>query len=180
VRLFDTDALWTAVAARLPERNAWPSLLALAAVGAAGVTLAAEFGVRHFDGAWNSVLGYSARPDEDGTRVALLWTALFLLPFAQAIAALAVLPFYSAPRRPLAAVAVFCVGSVPLYVAGLALVVAPGILLMAAALFVSLAWWSQGARALLGVPAGETLEFVTVTLLAASALLGLASTAFPF
>jgi hypothetical protein len=168
------------VAAHLQRPAAWPALLALAAVGAAGVTFAAEFGVRHFDAAWNPVLGYSARPDEEGTRITVLWAALFLLPLAQAAAALVVLPFYNAPRRPRAAVALFCIGSVPLYVAGLTLVFAPGILLSIAALFVSLAWWSQGARVLLGVPAGETIEFVTVTLLAASALLGLASTAFPF
>lgn len=178
--LFDTAALWQRVARRLQRPGLPFWLLAIAPLGALGVTLAAELGVRHFNSDWNAVLGYSARPDSDGRRALLLWLALTLAPLAQAVTALVVLPLYNARRAPRAAFALFVIGSVPLYVAGLALVLLPGILLVMFAAFVALAWWSQGASELLGVPPRESIEFATITLLVSTALLGLASTAFPF
>jgi hypothetical protein len=178
--LFDTEALWLAVRRRLAVPSFMVGLLLLPLLGALGVTGAAELGVRHFGRNWSAVFGYSARPDEDGTRALLLAAALTLAPFVQAAVALLVLPLYNAARAPRRALAVFSVGSVPLYVAGLGMVLLPGILLVLVAGFVSLVWWSQGARDLLGVPASEGIEFVTITLLASTALLGLASTAFPF
>jgi hypothetical protein len=56
----------------------------------------------------------------------------------------------------------------------------PGILLVLVAFFVSLVWWSTGARKLLAVPLAEAPEFVTITVLAASSALFLCSTALPF
>jgi len=149
-------------------------------VGALGVALAAETGVRVFNAEWHPVLGYSARPDREGTRFALLWLALVLAPFAQAAVGCLLLPLYRRPRRWREALAVFVVGTVPLYVAGLSLVLLPGILLVLVAFFVSFVWWTAGACELLGVPRGEGIEFVTVTLLGASSALFLCSTAFPF
>jgi len=83
-------------------------------------------------------------------------------------------PFY------LFAIVVFVVGSVPLYVAGLSLLLLPGILVVLVAFFISIAWWTTGAYELLEVPRGEGAEFVTVSLLGASSALFVCSTAFPF
>ena len=180
MNLLEPEGLWPAVDERLGSGGARFALLAQPLVGALGVTVASEIGVRVFNGEWHPVFGYSALPDVAGTRMLLLWLALATAPFVQTLIALAVLPLYNCSRRPLATYAVFAVGSVPLYVAGLALLLLPGILLVCLAGFVSLAWWSQGAHALLGVPRSETIEFVVIALFASSALLGLASTAFPF
>jgi hypothetical protein len=90
------------------------------------------------------------------------------------------LPFYRRRRQWLAAFAVFVIGAVPLYVAGLSLLLLPGILLVLVAFFISFVWWTTGARELLGVPHGEAIEFVTMTVLGTSSALFVCSTAFPF
>ena len=166
------------------ERTARPGaigwLLLIPVVGALGDAAAAEIGVRVFNTEWNPVFGYSARPDIEGSRVRLLWVALALAPLVQAAVGAMILPLYRLRRQWRAALAVAVVGTVPLYVAGLALIVLPGIFLLLLAFFVSCVWWTTGARELLEVPPAETLEFVTVTLLASSSAIFLASIAFPF
>ena len=149
-------------------------------VGALGVATAAEIGVRVFNTAWHPVFGYSARPDIEGSRVRLLWLALALAPLIQAAVSVMILPLYRLRRRWREALSVAVVGTIPLYVGGLALVLLPGLLLVLLASFVSFVWWSTGARELLEVPREETIEFVTVTVLGSSSALFLGSTAFPF
>ena len=178
--LLEPEGLWDRVRRRCERDDALLPLLLIPLAGALGVALAAEAGVRLFNTEWNPVLGYSARPDNDGSRVGLLWLALALAPFVQAVVGTLVLPLYQRPRRWRTALAVFVVGAVPLYVAGLSLLLLPGILLVLVAFFVSIAWWTAGAHELLEVPRGEGAEFVTVSLLGASSALFLCSTAFPF
>ncbi len=177
--LIEPEGLWDHVR-RQCEHGAVLPLVLIPLAGALGVALAAEVGVRLFNTEWDPVLGYSARPDSEGARVGLLWLALALAPFVQAVVGTLVLPLYRRPRRWRITLAVFVVGTVPLYVAGLSLVLLPGILLVFVAFFLSIAWWTTGACELLGVPRGEGAEFVTVTLLGASSALFVCSTAFPF
>lgn len=178
--LIEPEGLWERVRRHCEHDGALLPLVLIPLAGALGVALAAEVGVRLFNTEWNPVLGYSARPDNEGARVGLLWLALALAPFVQAVVGTLVLPLYRRPRRWRTTLAVFVVGAVPLYVAGLSLVLLPGILLVFVAFFLSVAWWTTGACELLEVPRGEGGEFVTVTLLGASSALFLCSTAFPF
>ena len=178
--LLEPEGLWDRVRRRCERDDALLLLLLIPLAGALGVALAAEAGVRLFNTEWNPVLGYSARPDNEGSRVGLLWLALALAPFVQAVVGTLVLPLYRRPRRWRTTLAVFVVGSVPLYVAGLSLLLLPGILVVLVAFFISIAWWTAGAYELLEVPRGEGAEFVTVSLLGASSALFLCSTAFPF
>jgi hypothetical protein len=63
------------------------------------------------------------------------------------------------------------VGALPIYAAGLALVVLPGVLLLFAAFFLSCFWWSAGLRTVLGVPPGDAGEFNVLALLGSGMLL---------
>ena len=178
--IFEPEDLWEAVRERMESPGALGWLLLIPIVGALAVAIAVEMGVRVFTTEWNAVLGYSARPDDDGARLRLLWVALALAPFVQAAAGLLILPLYGRRRRARAALAVAVVGTMPLYAAGLSLVLLPGIIVVLVAFFVSFAWWTTGACQLLEVPRGDGAEFVTVTVMAASSALFLCSTALPF
>lgn len=178
--IFEPEGLWNAVRQRMVRPGAVGWLLLIPIVGGLAVAIAAETGVRVFSTEWNSVFGYSARPDTDGARVRLLWIALALAPFVQAAVGLLILPLYGKRRRARAMLAVAVIGTIPLYVTGLSLVLLPGILLVLVAFFVSFVWWNTGACQLLDVPRAEGPEFVTVMVLGASSALFLCSTAFPF
>jgi len=178
--IFEPEGLWEAVRERMERPGAIGWLLLIPIFGALAVAIAAETGVRVFNTEWNAVLGYSARPDDDGARLRLLWVALALAPFVQAAAGLLILPLYGRRRRPRTALAVSIVGTIPLYAAGLSLVLLPGIIVVLVAFFVSFVWWTTGARQLLEVPQAEGPEFVAVTVLAASSALFLCSTGLPF
>jgi hypothetical protein len=180
LNVFEPEGLWNAVRERVTRRGALGWLLLIPIIGGLAVAIAAEAGVRVFTTEWNAVIGYSARPDDDGARLRLLWAALASAPFVQAATALLILPLYGLRRRARSALAVAVVGAVPLYVAGLSLVLLPGILVVLFAFFVSFVWWTTGVCQLLDVPRAEGLEFVTVTVLAASCAFFLCSTAFPF
>jgi hypothetical protein len=178
--LFEPEGLWQAVRERIAQRSAFAWLLLVPIVGGLAVALAAETGVRVFNTEWSPVFGYSARPDDDGARLRLLWVGLASAPWVQAAVGGMILPLYGVPRRWLVALAVAVVGTVPLYVAGLALILLPGIMLVLLAFSVSFVWWTTGACELLDVPRGESTEFVTVTVFASSSVLFLCSTAFTF
>jgi len=177
--IVEPAGLWSRVAQRCRRPGVSSLLLLISVLGALAVTMASEIGVRVFNTQWDPVLGYSARPEPEGSHFALLWFELALAPWVQAVAGALLLPFYQRPRRWTAAFAVFVVGTVPLYVAGLSLLLLPGILLVCVAFFISFVWWATGARELLGVPHGEAIEFVTVTVLCTSSALVVSSTAFP-
>jgi hypothetical protein len=178
--LFEPEGLWDAVSERLMRAGAIGWLVLIPIVGGLAVAIAAETGVRVFSTEWNPVLGYSARPDNDGSRMGLLWSAMALAPFVQTAAGLLILPLYGARPRARAVLAVAVVGTIPLYVAGLSLLLLPGILVVLFAFFVSFVWWTTGACQLLEVPRAEGPEFVTVTVFAASSALFLGSAALPF
>lgn len=177
---FEPDALWAALERRLQQRGFLGWLLFVPALGALAVALASEVGVRHFSTQWHPVFGYSARPDSEGSRFLLLWTALAFAPIVQGLVGAMLLPLYSRPRRWRVALAVAIVGTVPLYVSGLAMVMLPGLVIVLGGFAVSVVWWATGARELLEVPPSECAEFVAVALIASSSGLLLFSRAFPF
>ena len=75
------------------------------------------------------------------------------------------------PLRWRRSVAVAIIGSVPMYVAGAALVLLPGILLFAIAFLISCGWWASGNRRLLGLTYAESPEHVAVSLLVSGGVL---------
>jgi hypothetical protein len=178
--LLEPDALWQTVQQRLQRPGALGWLLMIPVVGGFGVALAADVGVRVFDSEWSAVFGYTARPDVDGARFRMLWAALALAPLLQGAVGALLLGFYSQPRRWRAALAVAVVGTVPVYVSGLAMVLLPGIVIVLIGFCASVVWWATGARDLLGVPAPECAEFVVATLFVVAAALMLFSTLFAF
>jgi hypothetical protein len=178
--IVEPAGLWSRVGQRCQQPGVSSVLVSISVLGGLAVTLATEIGLRVFNTEWSPVFGYSARPESEGAHFALLWFALALAPWAQAAVGALLLPFYRRPRQWLAAFAVFVIGTVPLYVAGLSLLLLPGILLVSVAFFISFVWWTTGARELLGVPHGEAIEFVTMTVLGTSSALFVCSTAFPF
>ena len=180
MNVFEPDGLWEAVRERLARPGALGWLALIPVVGAFAVAIAAETGVRVFNTEWHAVFGYSARPDADGSRFRALWVALALTPYLQGVVGALLLPMYGCPRRWRSAIAVAVVGTVPLYLAGLAMVWLPGIILVLGALSVSFVWWVMGARELLDVPHSETTEFVTVTLIGSSTAVFLLTAALPF
>jgi hypothetical protein len=179
LNVFEPAGLWSAIRQRLGPRGLPGWLLAIPVLGALGIALAVEFGVRTFNTAWHPVLGYSAAPDDGGARFRALWVALALAPVLQGAVSALLLPLHGRPRLLRDAVAVAAVGSVPLYAAGLALFWLPGILLVLVGFFVSFVWWVNGARELLGVPRSECTDFVMVTLIVSSAMLFLLAAALP-
>jgi hypothetical protein len=178
--LLEPDALWQSVRRRLQRPGFLGWLLLIPVLGGFAVAIAAEVGVRIFDSEWNAVFGYTARPDVDGSRFRMFWAALALAPLLQGVVGALLLGFYSQPRRWRAALAVAVVGSMPLFVSGLAMVLLPGIVIVLGGFCVSLVWWATGARELLGVPASESAEYVAAMLIASSGALMLFSTWFPF
>ena len=179
MNLLEPPGLWQKVRQHLAVPGAVGWLLAIAVVGAFGVTVAAEIGVRIFNTEWSQTFGYSARPDAEGTRSRMLWLALALAPLFQALVGVMILPLYGLERRWREAIGVAVVGTIPLYAAGLALVVLPGILIVLFAYFISFAWWTSGVRELLGVSRADAFEFVTVTVLASGVALLVCSVAAP-
>lgn len=178
--LLEPDALWLVVQQRLEQPGLLKWLSLIPVLGGFAVAVAAEVGVRVFSSEWSTVFGYTARPDMDGSRFRMLWAALALAPWVQGVVGAMLLGFYARPRHWRAALAVAVVGAVPLYIAGLAMLWLPGIVIVLGGFCVSVVWWATGARDLLGVPASESAEFVVVMLIASSAALMLFSTLFPF
>lgn len=174
--LLDQDAWWDQVEERLKNRSAAGFLFAIAIVGGFGIAFACEVGVRVFNTDWHAVAGYNVQRDRGLLPFFALWAVLVLMPIAQGFIGACLLPLYSRPRRWLASVGVAVVGAVPIYLAGLALVLLPGILLVVVAFLLSCAWWGGGSQRLLGVPAPESADFVAASLLLTSALVLLTST----
>ena len=110
----------------------------------------------------------------------MLWLAAAGLPLAQGLFGGWLLPMYGRPRDWAGGLAVGVYGSLPIYAVAPALAMLPGILLVCVAFLVSCAWWGSGARALLGVPIGESAEHVVTSIIAASLALSFALAVFPF
>jgi hypothetical protein len=68
----------------------------------------------------------------------------------------------------------------PIYAVAPALIVLPGILLLCVAFLFSCSWWGSGARAVLGVPIGESADHVVVSIVGGSLALSFALAVVPF
>jgi len=167
----DPDAWWDAIEPNLHDPRLWLALIALAIAGALGVALACEIGVRHFNTDWNYALGYTVQRGRSWQPFIGLWLGLSMASVLQGLVAAALLPVYSKPRQWIRAMAVSIVGWLPMYVAGLSLMLLPAILLFAIAFLISCAWWANGNRRLLGLGFSEAPEHIAVTLVISGALM---------
>ena len=62
-RLADPDTWWSAIEPLIGDRRLTIALLALALVGALGVAVACEIGVRVFNTNWDYTFGYNVQRD---------------------------------------------------------------------------------------------------------------------
>lgn len=152
-------------------------LLALTFAGAFGIAFACEIGVRYFNTDWNYGFGYSVQRGRDWKPFFALWAGVAILPIVQGLVGVALLKIYSRPLRWWRGVTVAIIGSIPMYVTGLTLVLLPGILLLAVAFLISCSWWASGNRRLLGIRDSESAEHVAVSLTISGVLIMLGSAA---
>ncbi|HET9024628.1 MAG TPA: hypothetical protein VFN64_08650 [Burkholderiaceae bacterium] len=180
IELFEPEQLWQWVARRR-VRPGWVwTPVAVAVVGGLVVAAATEIGVRLFNTDWYSVAGYTAQPERGWGPLLALWLSATALPLAQGLIGGGLLPLYGRRRDWAGGLAVGVFGSLPIYAVAPALAVLPGILLVVVAFLVSCAWWSSGARSLLGVPIGESADYVVASIIAASLALSFALGVVPY
>lgn len=177
--LFDPEAWWDFIEPKIDHGGALPLLCALALGGGLVIALATEIGIRIFNTDWNYVAGYGMQRDRGWAPFFTLWAVVGLAPFVQGLVSAGLLKLYAHSRRWLRAIAVAVIGSIPVYVAGLSLILLPGILIVIVAFLVSCAWWAGGSRRLLGVAYGDSAEYVAVSLVVSGALLVLLSANVP-
>ena len=173
------DYWWDTVESRFGDPRLAIMLAALALAGAFGIALACEIGVRYFNTDWNYGLGYSVHRDRDWQPFFALWAGVVIAPIVQGLVSVALLKIYSRPLCWRRGVTVAIIGSIPMYVTGLALVLLPGILLLAIAFLISCAWWASGNRRLLGIRDSESAEHVAVSLTVSGVLMLLVAAALP-
>lgn len=173
----DPDYWWDAVESRFGDRRLPLMLLALAFAGAFGIALACEIGVRYLNTDWNYGLGYFVKHDRDWRPFFALWAGVMIAPIVQGLVGVALLKIYSRPLCWRRGVAVAIIGSIPMYIAGLTLVLLPGILVFAIAFLISCGWWASGNRRLLGIRDSESAEHVAVSLMISGGLMMLGSAA---
>ena len=172
------DSWWDAIESRLGDRRLPIMLLGLASAGAFGIALACEVGIRHFNTDWNYGLGYSVQRGRSWQPLFALWAGVTLSPIVLGLVGVALLKIYSRPLRWGRGMAVAIIGSIPMYVAGLTLVLLPGILLFAIAFLISCGWWASGNRRLLGMRDSESAEHVAVSLTISGVLMMLGFATF--
>lgn len=178
-KLADPEMWWAAIEPLLGHRRLTIALIVLALAGSFVVALASEIGVRVFNTGWDNTLGYSLQRDRGWLPFFSLWLGFTIATLAQGLVGAALLKVYSKSPRWQRSVAVAIIGSVPLYVAGVALVLLPGILLFAVAFLISCGWWASGNRRLLGLTYGESPEHVAVSLLLSGGLMVLLASGLP-
>lgn len=167
-----------AAAAGAIERAPRASLARLVAtmIGGAAVSgFAVYIGTRWLTTLWSLELGFIPAFADRVDPLRAMMFAMLAGPLLLAAAFTLVAPFFGAPRRPLAALAVAVIGMTPIYVAGAAMFFLPAVLLMLLAFIVSCFRWGRGAQRLLGVREGETAEFIAIALIATSLALQIAS-----
>lgn len=178
-KLADPETWWNAIEPLLGERRLAMALILLTLTGSFVVTAASEIGIRVFNTTWNNTFGYAVQRDRSWEPFFGLWGGFMVATLAQGLVGAALLKIYSKPQRWLRAVAVAIVGSIPMYVAGVTLMLLPGILLFAIAFLISCGWWASGNRRLLGLTYGESPEHVAVSLVISGALMVLLSAGLP-
>lgn len=181
-RLADPGAWWDAIEPRLGDRRLAVALLCLALVGALGIAAACEIGIRVLNTDWSETFGYNVQRNRGAQPFFVLWGGLTFAPIAQGLVGAALINVYSQPQQPRRwerGVAVAIIGWLPMYVAGLTLVVLPGIMIFAIAFLVSCGWWASGNQRLLGLRYSESPEHVAVSLTISGGLMLLMSTTLP-
>ena len=179
MKRFDPEAWWDAIEPLLGDRRLTIALIFLALAGSLVVATASEIGIRVFNTSWNNTFGYAVQANRSWLSFFALWGGFTIATIVQGLVGAALLRIYSKPQRWLRGVAVAIVGSVPMYVAGAALVFLPGILLFAIAFLISCGWWASGNRRLLGLTYGESPEHVAVSLVVSSGLMVLIASSVP-
>lgn len=177
--LFDPEKWWSCIEPKLDKGGALPILLAIALAGGLNIALATEIGVRNFNTDWHYVAGYGLQPDRGWAPFLGLWAVAAGGPFVQGVISAWLLKLYARPRQWVRPIAVAVIGSIPTYIAGLSLILLPGILIVVVAFLVSCAWWSSGSRTLLGVIDADSAEYVAVSLVLSGALVLLLSASMP-
>lgn len=175
----DPERWWNLVEPKLDDGRALPYLIATALGGGLLIALATEIGVRYFNTDWHYVAGYSTQRNRGWSAFVALWIVAAAAPFTHGAVSAYLLKLYSLPRRWLRATAVAVIGSIPVYTAGVTLILLPGILIVVIALLISCNWWGSGSRRLLGVGDTDSAEYVAASLAVAGALLVLVSAAIP-
>ncbi len=179
-KLADPEAWWSAIEPLLGDRRFAIPLVLLALAGSLIVTAASEVGIRIFNTDWDNTLGYAVQRNRSWQSFFALWVGFALTTIVQGLVGAALLKVYSKPQRWLRGIAVAVVGSVPMYIGGLTLVLLPGILLFAIAFLISCAWWASGNRRLLGLSFNEAPEHVAVSLVVSGAFVVLMTAGLPF
>lgn len=182
IRFTNSEAWWDAIETRLDDRRLVVGLLCLALAGALGISVVCEVGVRIFNTDWSETFGYKLQRDRGAQPFFALWLGITLAPIVQGLVGAALIRVYSHPQqshRWLRGVAAAIVGWVPMYVAGLTLIVLPGIMIFAIGFLVSCGWWAAGNRRLLGLKYSESPEHVAVSLTIAGGLMLLVSATLP-
>ena len=170
-KLTDPEAWWDAIEPLLGDRRFTIGLIVLALAGSFVVTLASEIGIRIFNTDWDRTLGYSVQPNRDWQPFWTVWVGFTIATIVQGLVGAALLKIYSKPQRWLRGVAVAIIGTIPMYVTGITLVLLPGILLFAIAFVISCGWWASGNRRLLGLTQSESFEHVAVSLMLSGGLM---------
>lgn len=171
LKLADPDIWWDTFERHLGDSRLPIALLALAITGALVIAAASEIGIRCFNTEWNFAFGYSVQRDRGWEPFFALWGGTAIALITQGLVGAALMPVYSKPRLWMRAVSVAIIGSIPMYVAGLALVFLPGALLFAFGFLLSCGWWTSGGRRLLGLGYGEAPEHVVVSLAISAGLM---------
>ncbi len=176
-RLLAPDAGLAAIGEEIGRapRAALARLLTRMMAGAAVAAGAVYVGTRRLNMLWNLELGYFPALAERVDAVRATLFAMLAGPLLLAAAFTLVAPWFGAPRRPLAALAVAVIGMTPIYVVGAAMFFLPAVVLMLLAFIISCFRWGRGAQRLLGVREGETAEFIAIALIATSLALQIAS-----
>lgn len=178
-KLADPEIWWDAIEPLLGDRRLTIALVVLALLGSLLVAVASEIGVRVFNTDWDNTFGYATQRNRGWQPFFALWGGFVTATVVQGLVGAALLKIYSKPQRWLRGIAVAIIGSVPMYVAGVTLVLLPGILLFAIAFLISCGWWASGNRRLLGLTYGESPEHVAVSLLISGGLMVLVSAGLP-
>lgn len=137
--------------------------------------IATTIGMRHFNAAWDVNHGYRvAAGDIFAATATSVFTSVFSV-FAIAGAFVLVAPMYGSSRDYRRALTVATYGAIPVFLAGITLVLPVMVIVTVVALLQTLYLYWLGAKQLLGVVRNEQAEFVGVSMLifsVAATLLG--------
>ncbi len=153
---------WEAIARRpVPVEQLIAGYLLPLSLLPPGATL---IGMRFFDASWDAKHGYLVRPDQIVPAVLVTLAASVATVFVLAAIFWSIAPMYRARRNYLAALNVAILGTVPVWVSGVALVLPSLVLVSMVALCHTLFLYFLGAGQLLGVERDSRADFIGVSL----------------